>query len=307
MNADLSRIRRNLVSNPLAAFGPKEWWYSGFHDPETDSWLSFFFYRSPHRDVFRLSFFQPSKHAVQHVDWSGVFGRPEVDDQIRLEALRKDFCARLQRQDAGLCRFELSTPSWEIDLQIHSTLPPFRTGDRQFEANYDLNQRFGLLATGSIRSPAGELELVHAPGYSDHSWGSVPRRSRWHWVALQNDRWCLNSLVNVGPFAERHTNAMEVRAEEPRWIRLDPEVRFRNSKGFEWDSPWRLESTDLELDVEIIQASSFRRRIPPLVPLLVDITHTEAFVRASGMIRVDGIWRQTGELRGVLEEHSGHW
>ncbi|MBK9580017.1 MAG: hypothetical protein IPO40_23370 [Fibrobacteres bacterium] len=307
MNPDLSRVPKDLFSNPLRAFVAKERWNSGFHDPETNSWLEFSFDRSPRADGFRLSFLQPSARRTQYVRWDGRFGRPEVDDQLRLEAVRPGFCARHQRHDEGLSRFELSTQGWEIDLEIRSTRIPFRTGDRQFEASYDLHQRSGLLATGTISSPEGNLDLVHAPGYSEHSWGVLPRRTRNHRVVLQNDRFCLHASVDAGPFANRCVGALHLDGDEHRWMLLDPQVRFRNSPGYEWDTPWRLESSEMELNMEILQVATHREGVPPFAPVLERSSKSTALVRAVGSVRIDGIWHKTGEMHGILEEHSSRW
>lgn len=307
MNADLSRVKPNSLSNPFRAFKPKEWWSSGFHDPETNSWLDFSFHRSARQDRFQILLFQPGTGKTQIQHWKGRFGRPEVDDQIRLEAVQTGFCARLQRHDDGLARFEFSTSGWEIDLEIRSTLAPWRSGDRQFEASYDLHQRFQLLATGRITSPEGNLELVHAPGHSEHSWATMPRQCRWHRLVAQNDKFCLDSLVGVGAFANSFTTVMDIETDPWRCIRLNPDVRLRNSKGFEWEGPWRLESSELEMNIELIQVATCQNVFPPLVPLVENTLQTKAFVRATGRARIDGIWHNTGEMHGVFEEQSGYW
>jgi hypothetical protein len=62
---------------------------------------------------------------------------------------------------------------------------------------------------------------------------------------------------------------------------------------------------DIELQIQLRCFS--QQRIPPLLPLLLKIDHSECFVKASGHIRVDGDWMETGEMYGVLEEHHGIW
>jgi hypothetical protein len=136
----------------------------------------------------------------------------------------------------------------------------------------------------------------------------VPRRTGWHWLAVQNERVALSCLVNYGPRAHCYTQVwLDDAGPRPReWVRLEQSVSFE-CPGTTPACAWRVTSSDLDLDVELLQSTTGRTLIPPLVGWLVNLTHTEAFVKARGRIRVDGTWVEVDGLGGALEEHFGTW
>ncbi|HSO70582.1 MAG TPA: hypothetical protein VLQ67_13205, partial [Arachnia sp.] len=71
--------------------------------------------------------------------------------------------------------------------------------------------------------------------------------------------------------------------------------------------PWRLTSRDVDVTVERLQTTRIRERLPPFLPLLVNLTHDESFVRAHGRVRTEQGWAPLQEAYGVLEEHHGWW
>ena len=90
-------------------------------------------------------------------------------------------------------------------------------------------------------------------------------------------------------------------------MRLEQSVSFERPHPGNWKPPWLVSSSDLEITMRIVRHMTNRTRLPPLIPFVVDLRHTEAFVTAEGRIRVDGHWLPTGKLFGVMEEHHGHW
>jgi hypothetical protein len=154
-------------------------------------------------------------------------------------------------------------------------------------------------------------ELDDARAYYDHCYGTLPAHTGWHWLAVQNHDVALSSLVNYGPYAQRYTHAwFSERSGSPRsneWVRLEQSVSFERRRPGDWTQPWRVTSSELDLEVRLIMHETRRTRIPPLTRFLVDLSHTEVFVEASGRIRVDGTWVAVDHLVGAMEEHYGRW
>lgn len=158
------------------------------------------------------------------------------------------------------------------------------------------------------------IDVSGGRGYFDHCYGRLPHPTAWHWIAVQNEEVALSILVNYGPEPQVYAQCLWVNratAHNGRWVRLDPMVAFEKpdfdmgSGSFE--GSWRITSTDVDLHMLCLQHVTDRTRIPPIVPLLARLDHTEVFVSVSGRIRVDGQWLETGEMRGVFEEHRGTW
>ncbi|MEQ9363696.1 MAG: hypothetical protein RIF32_05610, partial [Leptospirales bacterium] len=84
---------------------------------------------------------------------------------------------------------------------------------------------------------------------------------------------------------------------------LDQAVSFEFQKKDKWKQTWRVTSPDMDLAVTVFQ----RKTDKTWIPLLINLVHTEIYVKAAGVVRVDGVWVETGDMFGVMEEHKGFW
>jgi hypothetical protein len=150
--------------------------------------------------------------------------------------------------------------------------------------NYGLLHYFHNIASGNIEIRGHKYHLTDALTYFDHCWGRVPSRTGWHWLAVQNPQLALSSLVNYGPYAQRYTQAwFSENTDSPRrreWVRLEQSVSFERLDVMGPGLPWRVSSSDLELEVHALQSKTNHTRIPPFTRFLVDLHHTEIYVRA---------------------------
>ncbi len=306
MRYEESRVGRSLAW-PWAKSGRKEWWYHGVHDPASGAYFSFFFIRMPLMDSFRCILFRPGLPTVQ-AQWKGWLCSRGGVGQINLEAKSASLHVRFSGSAEVGWNLLVESPDLSADVRSVATLPPFLRREEQFQADYTLLHFFGNRVEGMIRMGSQKLS-IRGPGYGDHCFGAVPRRSGWHWLAVQDERYSLAVLRNVGPYAQNYAQAYDVgpSPESGRWIRLDPTPLFELESEDPWNAPWKLGGADLDLEVEILSVSALPERIPPLLPVVVNLDHEEAHVRATGRVRLDGNWRDVGPLHGVLERHHGTW
>ena len=311
VTAELPSISKRSLVNPFAEVAPKEWWYAGCHDPESGTYFSFFFYRMPLLDAARVSVFDPASGGVREFGWKVAFQAGEENGRLRIEIAEKGLGMVYRRVDDKNWHFTMKGRGWEVDLEIKQTLPAFERREDRRGVPSGIVHWLGNAVSGQVLTHGASYRYRAARGYCDHSWGPVPRRVGWHWIAVQSQTMCLVSLVNTGTGAQLYTQVL-VRpvpgsVDEPRWTRLDPQAVFGEVPVGSPETTWTAVSTDLELEVRIRQWSGFRERIPPLIPFLVNIDHQESFVSAKGRVRLDGIWHDTGEMFGVMEVHRGTW
>lgn len=295
----------------LGQWRDKEWWYTGFHDPRSGAYFSWSLIRVNLCDEFAFSVFDPRDSAPVHFESKLFLDQPRGSDGLSLLNKSRDLELEYQGRAEEGWSFRLKAGGCEANLEIQSALPAFTKFDNELVDRYGLLHLFQNRATGTVRTPARSYQLDGALGYYDHCFGRIPADSGWHWVALWNEEVALASLVNYGVYPQRYTqvlfrkNAENYRVGE--WIRLDQDVSFEQEPGHVVGGPWKVTSCELELDVQPQQWVTGREQIPPLVPFLVDIRHSELFVKARGRVRVDGRWLETGELAGVMEQHFGRW
>lgn len=291
--------------------GKKEWWYTGVHDPASGIYLGFSLIRTALVDSFHIVLFDPAHPTPIERSWKGYIVSDNPPSQLCLQAHDKDFSFDYRGSAALGWHCHIHAKDFSVNLHMRPTVPAFTKYDNMFDHEYTLLHFFGNTVEGFINTRGHEYRFRNALGYYDHCFGKVPARSRWHWIAVQNREFALASLMNYGATAQCYTQCYS-RSGAPheacdRWIRLDQDVSFECNPESRWKAPWLITSPEMELELQIIQRSSTRERIPPLVPVLISLDHEECFVKVRGKVRIDGRWQHTGDLYGVLEEHHGHW
>ncbi len=307
---------RSLLS-AFREFHNKEWWYTGVYDPAAGIYVSWYFVRVNVTDKFVMTVFDEA------ADVGGTWAPPRIRKTCRLEPQAPGATAGLEirRRDCKISyraghghpwRLQVEAPTLAADLEIAPTTPPFTKFDNAFQDRYAIVHYFHGRADGVVTVPQGKTyRLSKALVYQDHCYGRVPSRTGWHWIAVQNASVAVTSLVNYGAYAQRYTQAWfgadpSAAPTSPRpneWIRLDQNVSFELQAHNDQMHDWTVSSPDLLLDVKPRRSVTDLTRIPPLV----NLKHTEFFVEASGRVRVDGRWVDTGLLYGVMEQHHGRW
>jgi len=299
--------RWNLIGNRKK----KEWWYVGVSDESQGIYFGFDFLRVNLVDSFHFVLFNPKTGKLDECAWKGYLDAEILPGQAFLRHVGKGVHLEYRGDERNGWTYTMRYQGISIDLNIEATTPPFTKYDNMFVDEYALLHFFHNRVSGNVQTPHGNYVLNNALGYYDHCFGAIPRKSRWHWIAVQNEHFALASLMNYGPTPQCYTQGYFVsQAPESacrRWIRFDQDVSFECDPLHTTCAPWRVTSPDMDLTLDILQRSKVKTRIPPLVPFLIKIDHGEHFVRLHGRVRVDGMWIETGDLFGVLEEHHGVW
>lgn len=289
----------------LAHWRDKEWWYSGAYDARTGVYVSWYFIRVNLVDQFAFSVFDPrlGKEPI-HLAHK-LYLDPQGETPLSLSHRGRWEVVYEGSSERG---WQLRLKDGEIEANLHITpsTPAFTKFDNPLVQRYGLLHHFHNRVRGSVRAGAHSWKLENALGYYDHCFGTVPRQTGWHWLAVQNEAAALATLVNYGPHAQRYTQ-MFLRqgpaALRDRWIRLGQEVSFEQPPGKTLTDPWRVTSPDLDLQVTPLQAKTGRENIP----LFLRLEHSELFVQVEGRVRLEGQWVETGVLHGVMEQHGGRW
>ncbi len=292
--------------NVLGRWREKEWWYTGVHDPKSGCYFSWFFIRVNLVDAFAFSVFDPSLGRTLHFSRKLYLRDCDGNGDLCLEHDSKDLKIRYCGSAERGWSFRLEGAGFDVDLRGRATSAPFTKFDDELNDHYGLLHFFHNRVSGSVSTAERSYTLDGALGYYDHCFGKVPRRTGWHWLAVQNEEVALASLVNYGPHAQRYTQAWFEQNEEDyrtrEWIRLDQNVSFESPMRA-LDQPWRVTSPELDLEV----VPQLHHTDVQQIPFAVNVTHSEVFVKAHGRIRVDGRWFAVENLAGVMEQHAGTW
>jgi len=299
--------RINFIANRKK----KEWWYTGVSDPQSGVYFSFSLIRIALIDNFHFAMFDPKFDKPFEFEWKGYIDAENPAGRLSLSHHSEGCTFQLLGSAEEGWRYELRAPTVSFALESKPTIPAFTKYDEKFDDEYALLHFFQNCVNGMVETPLGKYEMTNALSYCDHCFGSVPKHSRWHWIAVQNANCAIASLMNYGGLAQCYTEAY-LNCAEPvnackRWIRLDQDVSFESTSEHHFEHPWQVTSPDMDLTLQIQMRCYSQERIPPLFPFLLSIDHSECFVKVFGKIRVDGTWIDTGTMYGVLEEHHGTW
>ena len=297
--------------NPFVSSKKKEWWYTGIQDGKNNIYLGFSVIRIMYMDSINITLFDPSFPEAVDFSWKGFLDSAVPPDQLSLKANGKKFSFSYTGDEKKGWAVHFEGKEISADLTMKPTIPWFTKFDNLFVDEYTLLHFFQNRVSGTIRTKNRDYTITDALSYYDHCFGTVPGKTKWHWIAVQNDTCCLASLMNYGAYAQCYTQVYFKSGADAkslgRWIRLDQDVSFECYHHDRFDKEWRITSPDMDLRMSVIQTVCEKERVPPVIPFLINIDHYQCSVSVQGKIRVDGVWTDTGTLRGVLEEHHGKW
>lgn len=304
MSLDASVVSR---SDLFRAPRNKEWWYAGWVDESRTIYISFHVVRLPAVDNVAFTVFDLD------------LGRPVARSRKVFLTVpsgldRTDLRARFR---AGHVHYEGSSAAgWDLrfadrglaaDIVITPTTPPFTKQENQFAHHYSMVCTMDAAVSGTVTAGDREYAFDHALGYADHCFGDVPRRTGWHWLAVQNVDMALVALLNYGAYGQRYSQLLHAGPNGVKqWERLSQDGSFEYSPSNPGQT-WRLTSMDVDVEIDLMQTVRIKEQLPPLVPFWINLTHDESFVRARGRIRTERGWVALDDAYGVLEEHHGVW
>jgi hypothetical protein len=318
MDLEEKKVLLKQRFNPFVSSRKKEWWYTGVVDDTNRIFLGFSVIRVMFMDSISIGLFDAKNPETILAEWKGYLDSDNPQNRLSLKAKSKKFTFDYTGSGTGSegWKAEISSDTISASLEIKPTISPFTKFDNLFVDEYTLLHFFMNRVNGSVTtrtSGSGKTyTITDALGYYDHCFGTVPKKTKWHWIAVQSQTCALASLMNYGTYAQCYTEVYFTVGAAPesaqgRWIRLDQDVSFECYHHDRFTKHWRVTSPDMALKLVVIQAECEEERIPPLVPFLVNLDHWQCSVNVSGWIRVDGEWIETGDLHGVFEEHNGTW
>ncbi|MCX7749325.1 MAG: DUF2804 family protein [Clostridia bacterium] len=299
--------------NILKSWRDKEWWYTGIHDPTSKIYFSFFFIRVHITDHFKFTLFDYGANPKSSLSFEKniVLDLGQQKNRLSLNYRSKNLIIGYNGDEKEGWSFHFSNRDYNIKIKINPSAPPFTKHDNNFVNCYSLMHFFHNIAEGFIETPNKNYPLNHALCYYDHCFGRVPRKTRWHWIAVQNKDTALASLVNYGADSQKYTEVYFKENTENfklnQWIRLNQEVSFEHYPPNEGEGIWKATSCDMDLSITPLMRTCSINKIPPIVPFIANLTHSEFFVKADGRVRVDSTWVEVMDLYGVMEEHCGWW
>ncbi|MEQ8154616.1 MAG: hypothetical protein ABRQ25_07005 [Clostridiaceae bacterium] len=305
MNLEEKKIKRtDIFVNPLN----KEWWYTGCFDKNRNLYFSFYFIRTPFLDSFNFTLFDLKEKKPFVFNKKFFLKKDQEKNQLDLYKKSKGlFISYLGDENHGWS-FRFEKKGITVHLKIKPTEPCFTKFDNYFFNQYSMLHFIRNQVNGRISLNNKIYEISNALGYYDHCFGKVPRKTAWHWIAVQNEDIALVSLVNYGAYAQKYTQVLFKTSDHKRsdWVRLNQDVSFEYTSDSK-DREWNATSCDMDLKINNLMVSKSREVIPPITPFFINVQHDEYFIEASGKIKIDNQWINTGVMHGVLEEHFGKW
>lgn len=317
--------------NPFYRPNEKEWWYTGISDKTNKLYIGISVIRTKFIDSIDFSvYFQDGENENVSSKAGGKFyqakyigylncgsGKNKLDVSVNRGKPNKKFYFDYTDKEGGREQSDACDNHWELsfssnkknlklkaNLSFDEQIPRFTKYDNFFENTYTLLHYFQNTVTGTLQINDAEPININGLGYQDHCYGNVPRKTKWHWIAVQGEKCSLASLMNYGAFAQQYTEAfLGINKEKNNWIRLNQDVSFECYAENHFAQHWRISSPDMHLKCVIFAWNNQNNWIP----LAVNLKHYQCYVMVSGHIRVLNEWKPTGEMYGVLEEHYGKW
>lgn len=304
MILDASKVARaDLWRAPRA----KEWWYVGWFDQTRSVYVSFHVLRLPAVDNVALTVFDLDVDQPVARRRKLLLTVPAHRDRTELLAHFSTGHVRYEGASEAGWRLQVADRGLVADIVIDVRSPPFTKQENQFVHHYSMVSTMHARVSGTVTAEGRAYAFEDALGYADHCFGAVPRRTGWHWLAVQNADVALVSLLNYGAYGQRYSQLLHTGQDGvQQWDRLCQDVSFEYPP-LKSGNQWRLTSRDVDVTIDLLRTVGIRERLPPLVPCWVNLVHDESFVRANGRIRTDQGWLALDDAYGVLEEHHGTW
>ncbi len=283
----------------------KEWWYTGFLDSKRQVYFSLVFIRSPLISKFRFNVFDSNRTSPSIYHKTLSFDKSQQTGKLDLKKRTNDFIISYSGDEQDGWRFELQDGDISANVKMEPRQKSFTKFDDYVVNDYNVLLLMNNKADGKVKFGNRIYDIKNGQGIYDHCFGKVPRKTRWHWLAVQNRRFSLASWVNHDKLSQKYSIISLNGKKNLSW-KLDHNVSFecindQNSRD------WKATSSDMNLNIKIIMSSDYSEKIPAIFPFLVNLNHNEHFIEVKGKVRIGGKWTSTGKLYGVMEDHFGKW
>lgn len=318
--------------NPFVQTKAKEWWYTGISDESQRLFIGISAIRTKFIDSIDISVYfgdavnQNAKKDNSGGHWEqaafiGLMkcGKEEnkLDLSINRNHSQKSFYFDYTDIQGSEDESDSCKNTWSLNFssnkkncsirgnfEIRQKIPRFTKYDNFFCNEYTLLHYFKNTVSGTLIINEKEYKIENGLGYQDHCYGTVPSKTKWHWIAVQGEKCALASLMNYGPYAQQYTEAyFGNESTNNNWVRLNQNVSFECYGNNRFQREWQITSPDMNLKCEILSWNNQNNWIPPIV----NLKHYECYVKVEGLIKLNNECKETGAMYGVLEEHYGKW
>lgn len=318
--------------NPFIELKDKEWWYTGISDESQKLFIGISVIRTKFIDSIDISVYfgddingnidkDNSGGHWEQVSYMGWIKCGKEENKLDLSVNRdnpdKSFYFDYTDVPGGRADSDSCKNEWNLDFSsnkkdfsmsgsfmMNQQIPRFTKYDNFFSDTYTLLHYFQNKVSGTLNINGTDYKIENGLGYQDHCYGTVPRKTKWHWIAVQGETCALASLMNYGPYAQQYTESYFGNVfNKNDWVRLNQDVSFECYGENRFQKHWRITSPDMHLKCEILSWNNQNNWIP----LFVNLKHYECYVKVEGHIKVNNEWKETGAMYGVLEEHFGKW
>jgi hypothetical protein len=267
---------------PLAALRRKQWWSFEGLDPRRKLYFVFLALQAFPSDYVSMKVIDYDSGRRWTEDRLGKF-RAAPGEAVDVAAQgrwgRLAFHGRLE--DGW--QVEVRTPSLDGRLTQQARSPVHRDRLLTRSLDYAIQQFASVRTEGRLRFEGQDLPFA-GYGYAEHAWGVQPRHSTAYWLHFWGRDLAAVVLSCTYDYGVAHHYTYLWRGGED--FRLGSPAHFTYDPAFP-QSPWRVRSADLELDVRPLVVHHTRMRIPPW-PAYIDIDYHEQLAEVSGTAWVRG-------------------
>ncbi len=302
MNFEERAVLENRL-NIKESFREKEWWFTYCYDEKLQLYFGCFFLRTYPIDHFNFICFDLKNNKRWEFEKDIRLSPDYEKGKLDLKFRNKDFSVSYVGNGDGEREFLFKSEQHTISLNFkEGPVPPFTKRDNNFVNNFTLFHLFQQRVKGTLNFEGNRYDIDTQNSYYDHCSGKSPSNTGWHWLAVNNEKSSLASLINYGSNAQKYTQFYG----NGEWHRLFQDVSFEyDMKNLQ--NPWSITSPDMELIAEPMDMKHKIIKVPRMLPFLIDIVHYEFIVKVNGRVRINNKWVDFSNAYGVMEEHHGKW
>jgi hypothetical protein len=266
----------------LAGLRKKQWWSFEGLDPDQGLYYVFLALQAFPADYVSLKVIDYKNDRRWTEDHLGSF-RTAPGEAVDVRAEGKWGSLRFQGRAEDGWNVEVETPNVAAKCMQTAQSPANR--DRLLTQHIDYSiQQFVMTRSNGVFQFDGKHYALAGYGYHEHAWGVQPRHSTAHWMHF----WCpetagvvMDCFYDSGVphhYTYLWHKGQEYRLHSPAHFTFDPAHP---------DTPWQVQSPDLELRARPLAIHHNRMQIPPLLAY-IDIDYYENLIEIDGFARVHG-------------------
>ncbi len=284
----------------LAGLRRKQWWYFEGLDPDHELYFVF----------LALQAFPTSYVSLKVIDYHSQ--RRWTEDHLGSFQAASGEAVGVQAEGKwGRLRFSgQAEKGWEVEVQTgHVSARVTQVPEAPAHRNWLQTQHIDYtIQQFALNRVEGTVTFENQPvdfkgyGYHEHNWGVQPRHSTAHWLHFWGPQTAGVVLSCNYDAGVPHHYTYLWQAGSSHYLYSPAHFSFDPARS---DSPHRIDSPDLALDLRPISTHTTRMRLPPW-PAYIDVDYLEQLLEVKGKALVEG---QSLEIQGIgkLDYNWNRW